>query len=333
MSLISKILYSILDLFSLLTPIIISYLTFLLIIFYLIDWNLINLVSLIVFTSFGFISILSIIVIYLGIIFSFIFPDISKYTKFIVYLGIIFLIISLFAAEISIIKSLSGIRLYKFGWTECNNPRGIFNTISCLLTGYTPSQSSNNLVSFFIVYGFWVYGFAFPIILLSYLFIDGINSSGIIQNETYKKIIAISLSFLAYKGFIVSKLIEFLYIGLFGVIAIVINLFVVRYVIKKVRKLFIRFERMEAKELNKQRAEQLKRILKTKLLRMKTLPSIHLMSKFFTDNVELELKTVLENEGKLELYQRLVNDFVFAKDRSDRNGMIAAVDKMIAAVS
>lgn len=332
MSIISKIYYSILYFFSLLMPIIVIYFIFLTIILYLIDWNLTNILSLIAFSSSILALILSVVAIYLGILFSFIFPNISKYTKFIVYLGIIFFILSFFAAEITTIKSLSGVSPSRLGWVECTQPKGIFNTISCLLTGYMSARPTANLIDFLVIYGFWIYGFVFPISILSYLFIDGISSSGMIQNETYKNIIAISLSFLAYRGFIITKLMNFLYIGFFGVIIMIINLFVARLVIKKVNKLFIRFEKIEKNELNKQKAAQLKSILKTKLSEMKTLPTIHSMSNFFRDSVELDLRTVLENEGRLNLYQNLVNEFVLARDRNDRNGMIASIDKMIAAI-
>ncbi|MEM5807092.1 MAG: hypothetical protein QW474_01760, partial [Candidatus Aenigmatarchaeota archaeon] len=89
MSLVSKIFHSILNLFYLLIPIIISYLLFILIILFLTNLDLNN-VFLIIF-NFGLKSILSIAIIYIGIIFSFIFFGISKYTRFIIYIGLTFL--------------------------------------------------------------------------------------------------------------------------------------------------------------------------------------------------------------------------------------------------
>ncbi|MEM5807267.1 MAG: hypothetical protein QW474_02690, partial [Candidatus Aenigmatarchaeota archaeon] len=240
------------------------------------------------------------------------------------------LIASLFMIEISIIKSFS-LNLYNFGLIKCNQPKKIYDFISCFLIGYMPSQSSNDLLSLFIMYGFWIYGFVFPIIILSYLFIDGMETFDIIKNEKYKKIIAICLSFLAYRGFIITKLIEFIYIGFFGVIIVLINFFTIKEVANKINILFIRFQAMEVKDLNKQKIEKTKRILKTKLMLMKRLP-VNMMSVFFT-NLDFDLKTVLQYEGKIQIYNDLINDFILAKNQNNRNGMIAAINKMIAAIS
>ncbi|MEM5877826.1 MAG: hypothetical protein QXF12_03000, partial [Candidatus Aenigmatarchaeota archaeon] len=75
---------------------------------------------------------------------------------------------------------------------------------------------------------------------------DFVESSGVVQNPTYQKIIGFGLGFMAYRGFIVTRLIYILDIGATGVAVIALNFIFLGGVLNYVRRSFAQFQILEA---------------------------------------------------------------------------------------
>jgi len=195
-----------------------------------------------------------------------------------------------------------------------------------------PSQATRNWEVILIIYGFWLYAFGMPLIVLFRLMNDFINSSGVIQNETYRNIISICFTFLVYRGFLITKLIDFLYIGIAGVGMLILNFIAISYVLKRTNKLSRKMNTMSKKELKSKSIQELKRSTKAALSRLKLIPSVNLMGIIFEDRIRDNMKTIFESENKLDVFENLVADFENARNKGDINGMRNVIDKMIAEI-
>ncbi|MCX8179676.1 MAG: hypothetical protein N3E38_03030 [Candidatus Aenigmarchaeota archaeon] len=235
--------------------------------------------------------------------------------------------------QLSIIKSFSEFVSIKNRWLPCKNPSTLLEKISCFITGYMPTKTTSLLEVIIIIYGFYLYAFVIPIIVCMHLMKNFIDASGVIQNETYKNIIAFGFALLIYRFLIVAKIIDFLYIGYLGVGIIIVNLLAINYVIKKTRKMFLKIKDISEKKQKGRKIEDLKRFAKASLSRLKYIPSVNLMSVIFEDRIRNNLKTIFEAEGRLNEFEDLVAEFEDAVNRKDKNGMLLAIDKMIAAIS
>jgi hypothetical protein len=233
------------------------------------------------------------------------------------------------AQQLSIIKSLAEFSSIKSRWLPCSNPKNILEGMSCFFTGYMPSQATGNLETILIIYGFWLYAFAIPLMMIFSLFDNFIKHSGVIQNETYRNIISMGFTFLVYRSFLITKLIDYLYIGTLGVIILILNFIAISYVLKTTNKLFRRIKVQNEKELKSKSIQELKTFAKKSLSKLKTIPSVELMSVFFEDTIRDSLKTVFESENKMNVFEKLVSDFEVARYRRSRENMINVIDQMI----
>jgi hypothetical protein len=236
---------------------------------------------------------------------------------------------SLTVQQLSIIKSFAEFTNIKARWMPCGNPRNIIESMSCLFTGYMPSNATGNWEAILIIYGFWLYAFIIPLVVIFHLMKDFINSSGVIQNETYRNAISIGFTLLVYRGFLITRLIDYLYIGVAGVGMLILNFIAINYVLKRTNKFFVKIKIKSEKELKSKGIQELKSFTKKSLSRLKMIPSINLMSIIFEDRIRNNLKTIFESENKLNVFENLVAEFEDARNKSDRKKMCDAIDKMI----
>jgi hypothetical protein len=98
------------------------------------------------------------------------------------------------------------------------------------------------------VYGFYLAGFLAPLAILTALVADFVEASGVIQRPTYQKIIGFGLGFLAYRGFIVSRLIYILDIGSTGVAVIALNFIWLGGILGYINRSFKQWKTLESAE-------------------------------------------------------------------------------------
>ncbi|MCX8179677.1 MAG: hypothetical protein N3E38_03035 [Candidatus Aenigmarchaeota archaeon] len=178
-------------------------------------------------------------------------PQFGKYTA---YVGVGGLMLLLLIIETSILAA-AGYRLgNKFLsdklWTECTStPTSIINFVSCAITGHQPLPTSyKDIWGLFGVYGFYIFGLIVPLFILSALFADFVEASGVVQNPTYQKIIGFGLGFMAYRGFVVTRLIYILDIGSAGVAVIALNFIWLGGILSYIRRSFRQWALVEAEQ-------------------------------------------------------------------------------------
>ncbi|MFH8080376.1 MAG: hypothetical protein QXO84_00645 [Candidatus Aenigmatarchaeota archaeon] len=273
-----------------------------------------------------------VLLLFFNILISIYFPSILNFTRIISYVVLTLLFVSLLLQEISVIKSLSQIFDLSKRWLPCTSPRKFLQTLSCLMTGYMPTSTTSPIETILIIYGFYVYGFAFPLFICIYLMKDFIDASGVIQNETYKNIIAFGMAFLVYRSLLAARLINFLYLGYLGVALLVANFIAINYVLKKMHRMFVKISAINEREQKSRKINEIKKFTKASLARLKLVPSSRLMALIFEDRIRDNLKTIFEVENRLNVFQSLVTDFEDAANKGDRKAMCSIVDKMIAEI-
>ncbi|MEM5777376.1 MAG: hypothetical protein QXJ06_02920 [Candidatus Aenigmatarchaeota archaeon] len=195
------------------------------------------------FTMSGFI-------IFIGMMIAPTYPKIGRYLS---YVGVIGIMILLIIIEGSII-GLSGFNLGKKFiqnnyslWTECDQtPINSINFLSCALTGHQPLPTKvEDIWGWLGIYGFYIFGLIAPLFILTALFADFVETSGFVQNPKYQKIIGFGLGFMAYRGFIVTRLIYILDIGSTGVAMIALNFIWLGGILGYIRKSFQQWKLLE----------------------------------------------------------------------------------------
>lgn len=172
----------------------------------------------------GFIAVVALcsFTILLGFI---LFPVNTTLAKLVIYGGLFAIMIALSLFEFSLLTSNGGNIIPKY--REC--PAGDYdlgnlrsghsspiNTISCWFTGHE-ATTPFDLVSLSVT------GIAVPLVALIYLFVDFVSASGVITDPTSKNVLGVSFGILAYRGFLVSKLIYVLDFGAMGIALLAIN--------------------------------------------------------------------------------------------------------------
>ncbi len=325
MSVFSKFFTSIFCLVSLLLPFVLCLFSLFIILVLLYKISIISAFSLAFISFLSSHILLSIFLLYLGIALGFFFPDVSKYLRIIIYVSIIYLTFSLFVTEISIISSIG----LKINQNTCASAVNFIQSLVCTVFGFFPRTDSLNEV--LVGLSIFIFGILLPLIIIYKLISNAIKDSGMITNDNYRFFISISLAFFAFRGLVLSKLLNALSIGLGGLIIVVINFIVLKHVIGKVHKISLKFSRMEQKELKERYSERLKGILKLKLSEIKSLQSSHQM-KTALDDIKLDLESYFSSINKPQVFHSLLNEFILHSSRGDINGMRNVIDKMIAEI-
>lgn len=207
--------------------------------------NVINLASIASLSIIGL--IFSGFLIFIGMMVA---PYYPKYGRWIAYSGVVGLMLLLLMIEFYIVQKASkdvGVGSNMNLWKDCSNTPGSWHIfLSCALTGHQPMQQTANFWDFIGIYGFLIFGLLVPLFILTALFSDFVESSGVVQNPTYQKIIGFGLGFMAYRGFIVTRLIYILDIGATGIAVIALNFIFLGGVLNYVRRSFAQFQTLEA---------------------------------------------------------------------------------------
>lgn len=272
--------------------------------------------------------IIFIFLLFLVFLISFFLPALYRYTRIVSYILVSLLFFSLVTQQIAAIKTLSYFIDIKNRWIPCQETEKIINKISCLIIGYMPTENTSIIESIIFIYGFYLYAIIIPLFIFYKLIKDFIDNGGVIQNETSRKIISIAMTLLVYRAFIITKLIDFLYIGYIGIGLLVLNLLSIRYVIKKINILYDKIS-ATTRGINKRKVEEISDVVKKELARLKLIPSVGMISIFFEDNIRNNLKTIFEIKNKMDIYENLVMDFEKAVMRRNRNEVISCIDRMI----
>ena len=194
-------------------------------------------------------------------------PRIGKYLS---YSGLVGIMILLLLIETSIV-GFSGYKIannIKGGsyWAPCTSkPSNLITYITCFSTGHQPITTDT--VGILGIFGFSIFGIIMPLFIFVALFSDFVETSGVVQNRTYQKIIGLGLGFMAYRGFIVSRLIYILDIGSVGVAVIALNFIWLGGILSYIRRSFRQWqlleEQQELRRLIPRLIENLKEIAKT----------------------------------------------------------------------
>jgi hypothetical protein len=325
MSILSKVFMSIFYLLSLVLPFAFCLFSLFIILVLLYRADMISSFSLILTSFLSSHTLLSVFLLYLGIILGFFFPDISKYLKIMIYGSIIYLAFSLFLTEISIISSIG----LKINQNTCASTINFIQSWFCLMFGYFPTTNSLNetLIGFSIL----LFGIIFPLFILYKLISNAIKDSGMITNDYYRFFISLSLAFMAFRGLLLSRLLNALSMGLGGLLVVILNFVVLKYAIDKVHKISLKFSKMEQKELKERSSAQLKGILRTKLSEIKSLESSHQIKTAF-DGIRSDLESYFSTINKSSTFKSILTDFTLSAEQGDKNGMRRAIDRMIAEI-
>ncbi|MEM5792220.1 MAG: hypothetical protein QXM68_01735 [Candidatus Aenigmatarchaeota archaeon] len=317
---INKVTKTIIEFLQIILPFILLIFVFSFIFFYLSNMNFEMAISIPFMFSY-FLFGLAVLGIFSSLLASKFIPEHNKFFVIITYFCLFFIFISLINQELQIIKSSGKIFSLKNFWLKCENPSNLIEILSCITTGYMPSKQSNITETLLIIYGFWIYGFVIPIIVLYNIFKDFIGKSGVIGNSTYAEIITICFTLIAYRGFVITRLVDLLSIGLLGAGLIIINLLIFFLVIKKLPRYFL--------SKPKERTDELKSKVKLELEGLKKLP-LNQINIVFAESIRENLRTLLEAKGKSEKFLSLVENLNLAKDK---NEAIKAINAMIAEIS
>jgi hypothetical protein len=214
-------------------------------------WNILNdviidgLFSILLLTLSGGALILGVIIAYSN----------PRVGKIIAYIGIGGVLLTLVTLEVSIVGITGKNRIKEeYVFQECKNipliKNGIasmMDSLSCIITGYFPK----NYPSMYLI-GFWIFGVAIPLVILGGIFLDLVESSGIIKNRVSQRLIGWGLGFMAYRGFVISNLIYIIDLVSAGMAVIVLNFIFVGGLLTYTNRVFNQWKTLEdAIELGK----------------------------------------------------------------------------------
>jgi hypothetical protein len=204
-----------------------------------------GLISIMLLTFSGGLLILGVIIAYSN----------PKIGKIMAYIGIGGVLLTLVILEVTVVGVTGKNRLKEeYVFEECKklpvvkkDVASMMDSLSCIITGYFPQKYSSTYLI-----GFWIFGVAIPLIVLSGIFLDLVESSGIITNRISKRLIGWGLGFMAYRGFVVSNLIYIIDLVSAGMAVIVLNFIFVGGLLAYTNRVFSQWKTLEdAIELGK----------------------------------------------------------------------------------
>ncbi|MFH8092890.1 MAG: hypothetical protein QXM38_03045 [Candidatus Aenigmatarchaeota archaeon] len=168
--------------------------------------------------------------------------------RILAYIGIGGVLLGLLFLESSIALRTAKDRLSEtYVFENCKNipvtfgdVKSISDTLSCIITGYYSKDSSP-----YYLIGYWIFGVVVPLLLTSGIFLDLVESAGIITNSLSRKIIGWSLGFLAYRGLVVSNLVYIIDFASAGMVIIVLNFIFVGGLLAYTNRMFSQWQHIE----------------------------------------------------------------------------------------
>lgn len=182
------------------------------------------------------------------ILFGIIFAGKSLRTgKSLAYFGVGILIIGLFIIEIAYVVKAKEALTTPMAVRCSGSGNNIFQSgnaaefVMCVVTGYKYKGSYGG----WAFMGYWIFGVIVPILLLMSLFYDFVDSSGVIRQPRSKKIVGYSLGLIAYRGFVVTNLLEILSIGTTGIAVLAIDLIFLGGLLAYIHRVFEKWRPIE----------------------------------------------------------------------------------------
>jgi len=168
--------------------------------------------------------------------------------RYLAYIGVVGIMVLLLIIETSLIDLRINTYLEGKLWTDCQQtPKNVISFVSCAITGYQPApQGATDIWGMMGVYGFYIFGLVAPLVILTALFTDFVKASGVIQSTTNERIIGLGLGFMAYRGFVVSRLIYILDIGSAGIALIALNFIWLGGILGYINRSFKQWQTLEA---------------------------------------------------------------------------------------
>ncbi|MCX8179678.1 MAG: hypothetical protein N3E38_03040 [Candidatus Aenigmarchaeota archaeon] len=208
-------------------------------------WNVIGNVIAIAYLSLLFL-LLSGGFIILGVIIAYRYPRVGRILS---YIGIGGVLLGLLFLEVSVAATTAKNRLgQSYILENCKQIpviigegiKSISDTISCIITGYYSKDASP-----YYLIGYWIFGVAIPLLITSGIFIDLVESSGVIQNRLSRRLIGWGLGFLAYRGLVVSNLIYIIDFASAGMAVIALNFIFVGGLLAYTNRIFSQWQSIE----------------------------------------------------------------------------------------
>jgi len=137
------------------------------------------------------------------------FPGISR---LLFGIGTFSLVGSLFLIELAYV--LPFLQKGEISYSECQTivQENLLDTAACIIVGYAPTKEATSITSL----SFWIFVVIIPLFILIYIFYDFVSISGMIEDKNARAVIGVGFGFLAFRGFLASKFVNFLSYGLFG---------------------------------------------------------------------------------------------------------------------
>jgi MFS family permease len=254
-----------------------------------------------------------------GVIFAYYNPKIGKTMT---YIGIGGILLTLMILEVTVVGVTGKNRLKEeYVFEECKklpvvkkDVASMMNSLSCIITGYFPQKYSSTYLI-----GFWIFGVAIPLIVLSGIFLDLVESSGIIKN--YKRLIGWGLGFMAYRGFVVSNLIYIIDFVSAGVAVIVLNFIFVGGLLAYTNRIFSQWKTVEdAIELGKSQVIAAKN---AKVILYETLKLAH------TTELDAIKKNYLSQFESVFIQAGIWDDILKLLSENDKNNFIQKLKGII----
>ncbi len=170
-----------------------------------------------------------------------------KIARYISYFGALVIMFSFIYLEVGIFSSVIGESIKKRSaiFMPCDNFAGknLLDITSCILLGYYPI--GDKLSTGFAYWSVYLFNVILPIIIIVFIFTDAVENSGIVSNQFYAKLIGFGLGMMAWRGFIITRLIFILDFGATGIALLLINLLFFGIVFNRIKLFFQTYQQLE----------------------------------------------------------------------------------------
>ncbi|MCX8178305.1 MAG: hypothetical protein N3D75_00545 [Candidatus Aenigmarchaeota archaeon] len=158
------------------------------------------------------------------------------------YIGLGVIIIGFLIIQMSyVMKSKEALTTPMTVKCSTGGMNNIAEGLMCVITGY---KYKGNYGGFAFV-SYWVFGVVIPLLLLMTLFYDFVRSSGVIQQPKSQKIVGYCLGLIAYRGFVVTNLLEMLSIGTLGIALVALDLIFLGGLLAYIHRVFEKWRPIE----------------------------------------------------------------------------------------
>jgi MFS family permease len=173
-----------------------------------------------------------------------------RISRILFWLGTLLILVGIVLCEFAYVFPL--LKQEELTYEKCQEivKGNILDTAACIIVGYAPVGASQTTQV-----TFWITGVILPLFTLIYIFYDFVKAGGIITDPNAQKVIAFSFGFIAFRGFLASRFINFLSYGLFGIALLVINLIIAAGLLALGNRFF---RKWAVKELERERGSAMK---------------------------------------------------------------------------